>query len=152
MKNRFDVRVPVTEDPAMKAVEALHVKEIAEKDFEAEVVAAALPVALDFYGKDSKVCETLAPRFAAVAEKFSGRMRFLKISRTDSAHVAAKLSVTGSPTIVFLEGGEEKGQRLTGDDIKRTELKARVEAMLGIVPVMPTAPEAASKDAGAPKA
>jgi thiol-disulfide isomerase/thioredoxin len=152
MANRFNVRLPVTEDPAVKAVEALHVKEIAEKDFEAEVVAAALPVALDFYGKDSKACETLGPRFAAVAEKFSGKMRFLKISRADNAPIAAKLGVTASPTIVFLKGGEEKGERLAGDDIKRTDLKARVEALLGIVPVAPTAPSAATKDAGAPKA
>jgi len=142
MTNRFNVRVPVNEDPAVKAVEAAHVKEITEKDFEAEVVAAPLPVALDFYGKDSKACETLAPRFAAVAEKFAGKVRFLKIARSDNAAVAAKLGVTTSPTIVFLQGGEAKGERLSGDDIKRPDIKARVEAMLGIQPA-PAAVKAA---------
>jgi thiol-disulfide isomerase/thioredoxin len=140
MANRFNVRLPVTEDPAVKAVEALHVKEIAEKDYEAEVVAAALPVALDFYAADSKPCETLGPRFAAVAEKFSGKVRFLKVSRAANTRLAEKLGVTSVPTIVFLQGGQEKGARLSGDDIKRTELKARVEAMLGVVPVAPTPP------------
>ena len=94
MANRFNVRLPVTEDPAVKAVEALHVKEIAEKDWEAEVVAAALPVVLDFYATDSKACETLGPRYAAVAEKFSGKARFLKVARTTSAKLAEKLGVT----------------------------------------------------------
>jgi thiol-disulfide isomerase/thioredoxin len=140
MANRFNVRLPVTEDPEVKAVEALHVKDIGEKDYEAEVALAALPVVLDFYGKDSKPCETLGPRFAAVAEKFSGKARFLKISRAANAQLAEKLGVTATPTIVFLQGGKEKGERLSGDDIKRTDLKARVEAMLGLSPVPPTPP------------
>jgi len=140
MANRFGVRPPVNEDPAVKAVEAQHVKEIAANDWEAEVIAAALPVALDFYGKDSKPCEALAPRFAAVAEKFSGKVRFLKMSRSDNAPIAERLGVKASPTIVFLQGGVEKAERLTGEDIKRPDLKARVEAMLGVKPAVAATP------------
>ncbi len=132
MANRFNVRLPVNEDPAVKEVEALHVKEIAEKDYETEVVGAPLPVVLDFYGKESKACEALAPRFAAVAEKFTGKVRFLKVLRVANAQLAAKLGVTASPTLVFLKGGKETGERLSGEDIKRTALKAGVEAMLGV--------------------
>jgi thioredoxin len=132
MANRFNVRLPVSEDPDVKAVEALHVKEIAEKDYEAEVVASALPVVLSFYATDSKPCETLAPRYAAVAEKFTGKVRFLKVLRQANTALATKMGVAESPTLVFLVGGKEKGERLTGEDIKRTDLKARVEGMLGI--------------------
>jgi thioredoxin-like negative regulator of GroEL len=139
MANRFNVRIPVNEDPKVKEVEALHVKEIAEKDYEVEVVGTALPVVLDFDGKDSKPCEDLAPRFAAVAEKFAGKVRFLKILRQANAGLAAKLGVTASPTLVFLVGGKEKGERLSGEDIKRTDVKARVEAMLGVAAVVPSA-------------
>lgn len=130
MANRFNVRVPVNEDPKVKEVAALHVKEIAEQDYEAEVVASALPVALDFYATDSKACEALSSRFAAVAEKFSGKVRFLKVLRSANAQLAAKLGVTASPTIVFFRGGKELGERLSGEDIQRTALKARVEALL----------------------
>jgi thioredoxin 1 len=129
MANRFNVRVPVSEDPQVKETEALHVKEIAEKDYEAEVVGAALPVVLDFYAKESKACEALAPRFAAVAEKFSGKVRFLKVLRQANAGLAATLGVTTSPTLVFFAGGKETGERLSGEDIQRTALKARVEAL-----------------------
>jgi thioredoxin 1 len=137
MANRFNVRLPVSEDPKVKEVEALHVKEIAEKDYETEVVGAALPVVLDFYAKESKACETLAPRFAAVAEKFSGKVRFLKVLRAANTELAARLGVTASPTLVFLAGGKEKGERLSGEDIKRTTLKERVEAMLVPPPASP---------------
>jgi len=130
MKDRFNARVPVSEDPEVKAVAALHVKEIAEEDYEAEVVRSALPVALHFYGAESKACETFAPRFAAVAQKFAGKVRFLKMLRLKSAQLSSKLGVSASPTVVFLFGGKETADRLSGDDIKRTDLKARVEALL----------------------
>jgi len=142
MGNRFNVRIPVSEDPAVKAVEALHVGEITEKDYETQVVAAALPVVLDFYGKGSAACETFGPRFAAVAAKFASKARFLKVSRSENAQLAERLGVTASPTVVFLEGGKEKGERLSGEDIKRTELKARVEAMLGVAAAPAAAPAA----------
>lgn len=138
MKNRFNVRIPVTEDPQVKETEAKHVKEIAEKDYETEALGTALPVALSFYEKDSKPCETFAPRFAAVAEKFSGKVRFLKADRVANAQLASRHGVSASPTVVFLVGGKERGERLAGEDIKRPDLKARVEAMLG-VPAVTTA-------------
>jgi thioredoxin 1 len=141
MKNRFDVRLPVTEDPAVKAIEAEHVKVIAEQDWEAQVVAATLPVVLEFH-EDSKPCETLGPRFAAVAARFSGKARFLKVSRSANPRLAERLGVTACPTIVFLQNGKEKGERLSGDDIKRTDLKARVEAMLGVTSALVPANEA----------
>ena len=119
----------MSEDPKVKEVEALHVKEIAEADYETEVVGAALPVVLDFYAKESKACEALAPRFAAVAEKFAGKVRFLKVLRAANAKLAERLGVTVSPTLVFFAGGKEIGERLSGEDIQRTALKARVEGL-----------------------
>ncbi|HEX7488339.1 MAG TPA: thioredoxin family protein [Anaeromyxobacteraceae bacterium] len=130
MANRFNVKLPVTEDPKEKEVAAVFVKEMAEKDFEAQVVGATLPVVLDFYAAGSKPCEALAPRFAAVAEKFAGKVNFLKVLRQDGAGLSGKLGVTGNPTLVFFKGGKETGERLSGEDIKRTALKAQVEALL----------------------
>ncbi len=130
MANRFNVKIPVVENPNEKEVAAVHVREIAEKDFEAEVLGAALPVVLDFYSPESKPCEVLAPRFAAVAQKFAGKVGFIRLLRQSGVGLSAKLAVTASPTLVFFKGGKEAGERLSGDEIKRTELKARVEALL----------------------
>jgi thioredoxin len=129
MANRFNVKIPVTANPDEKEIEALHVKEIADEDFDAEVLGAALPVVLDFYATDSKPCEALAPRFAAVAQKFAGKVRFLRVLHRGS-QLSAKLGVMATPTLVFFKGGKEAGERLSGDEIKRTALKAGVEALL----------------------
>jgi len=139
MANRFGVWVPGTEDLARKEAEALNVPELAEKDYEAQVAGSALPVVLDFYGTGSKACEALAPRLAAVAAKYTGKVRFFKVQIGTSAGLASRLGVTGSPTVLFLQGGKEKGERLTGEEIQRIAIKARVDGLLGVVVAAPAA-------------
>jgi thiol:disulfide interchange protein len=52
------------------------------------------------------------------------------VFRQGNRELATRLGVSGSPTVLFFKHGQEQGQRLTGD-IKRSELKAAVEALLG---------------------
>jgi thiol-disulfide isomerase/thioredoxin len=107
------------------------VKEISAAEFEVEVLAAPVPVVLDFFSTECPPCEALAPKFDAVAEQLGGRVRFLKIFRQGNRELAVKLGVTGSPTLLFFRGGREVGARMTGEEIKRTALKAAAESLLG---------------------
>ena len=107
-----------------------NVKEITQADYEQEVLAVAEPVVLDFFSTECPPCEALAPKFEAVADQFAGRARFLKIFRQGNRDLATKLGVTGSPTLIFFKAGQEVGERLGGEDIKRTAIKAQVESML----------------------
>jgi len=109
---------------------SVHVKEITAQDYETEVLAVGEPVVLDFYSTECPPCEALAPKFDAVAEAFAGKARFLKIFRQGNRELATRLGVTGSPTLVFYKGGQETGERMTGEEIKKSALKAQVEAML----------------------
>jgi thiol-disulfide isomerase/thioredoxin len=88
-------------------------------------------VVLDFFSTECPPCEALAPKFDAVAEQLGGRVRFLKIFRQGNRELAVKLGVTGSPTLLFFRGGREVGARMTGEEIKRTALKAAAESLLG---------------------
>jgi thiol-disulfide isomerase/thioredoxin len=109
-----------------------HVTEISTADYEREVEAAGMPVVLDFFSTECPPCEALAPKFEAVAEQFSGRVRFLKIFRQGNRDLAQRLGVSGSPTLVFFDrSGKERGERLGGEEIKRSAIKAQVEALLG---------------------
>jgi thiol-disulfide isomerase/thioredoxin len=107
-----------------------HVREIAAHAFEHEVLGAAGPVVLDFFSTECPPCEALAPKLEAVAAQLEGRARFLKIFRQGNRELAARLGVTGSPTLLFFLGGREVLPRMSGEDIKRTALKAAVEQML----------------------
>lgn len=107
-----------------------NVKEITAAEYESEVLAAAEPVVLDFFSTECPPCEALAPKLEAVAEQFAGRARFVKIFRQGNRDLATRLGVTGSPTLIFYKGGQEVGQRLGGEEIKRTAIKGQVEAIL----------------------
>ncbi len=106
------------------------VKTIEARQFEEEVLAAREPVVLDFFSTECPPCEALAPKYDAVAEQFAGRVRVLKIFRQGSRELASQLGVTGSPTLLFFKGGREVGSRMSGEDIKRSALKAAVDALL----------------------
>lgn len=108
-----------------------HVKEITAQDYEREVLAAGGAVVLDFYSTECPPCEALAPKYESVAEAYAGRARFLKIFRQGNRELATRLGVTGSPTLLFFRDGREVGERMTGEEIKKTALKAQVEALLG---------------------
>ena len=108
-----------------------HVKEITAADYEREVLGAGVPVVLDFFSTECPPCEALAPKFEAVAEQFAGKVRFVKIFRQGNRELAQRLGVSGSPTLVFYDrAGKEQGERLSGEEIKRTAIKAQVEALL----------------------
>jgi thiol-disulfide isomerase/thioredoxin len=106
-----------------------NVREIQAAQYDAEVLGAPEPVVLDFFSSECPPCEALAPKFEAVADQFKGRVRFIKIFRQGNRDLATKLAVTSSPTLLFYKGGKEVGGRLTGD-VKRSEIKQNVEAML----------------------
>ncbi len=107
------------------------VKEITAAEFDREVKAAGLPVVLDFYSTECPPCAALAPKFEALAEQFEGKARLVKIFRQGNRELAVALGVTGSPTLVFFDGqGREQGERMSGEDIKRSALKARIESLV----------------------
>lgn len=107
-----------------------NVKEIQASQYAGEVLEATQPVALDFFSTECPPCEALAPKYEAVADQFVGKVAFLKIFRQGNRDLATQLGVTGSPTVLFFKDGKEVGTRLTGE-IKRSELKAAVEALVG---------------------
>ena len=106
------------------------VKEITQAQYEAEVLQAPEPVLLDFYSTECPPCEALAPKYDALAAQYQGRVRFLRIFRQGNRDLSSQLGVSGSPTVVFYRGGQELGERLSGE-IKRSELKQSIERLLG---------------------
>ncbi len=106
-----------------------NVRVIEGGEYEAEVLASPVPVLLDFFSTECAPCEALAPKYEAVAAKYAGRVRFLKVFRQGNRDLATRLGVTSSPTVIAFRGGREVGSRLAGE-IKRSELD---QAAAGLV-------------------
>ena len=105
-----------------------NVHEIAADRFESEVLGGGT-VVLDFYSTECPPCEAVAPKYEGVSELYGEEVRFLKIFRQGNRALADSLGVTSSPTLLFYQGGTEKGQRLTGA-IKRSEIARTVEQLI----------------------
>lgn len=106
----------------------VNTKVLEHGQFDAEVLASPVPVVVDFFSNDNPPCAAFAPRYEALANKFAGRVRFFKINREAGGELATRLGVSGSPTLVFFNGGKEVGERLTGE-IQRTAVKSAVDAL-----------------------
>jgi thioredoxin reductase (NADPH) len=95
-------------------------KEITANEFEQEVLQGG-KVLLDFYSTECPPCEALFPKLEGLEKLFGQDVKFLKIFRQGNRDLAEKLSVKGSPTLLFFDHGEEVCSRLSGG-IKRKEI------------------------------
>lgn len=99
-------------------------------NFEKDVLKSDLPVALDFYSEECPPCAQLAPIFERMAEKYQGKMRFVKILRQDNRPLAETYQVKSSPTVIFFKNGEVVGGRQAGY-IKKPDVRIAIEDIIG---------------------
>ena len=83
------------------------VPQINEREFEAEVHRAAIPVVVDFFASWCPPCRVLAPMLDQMAMQFEGQVKFVKVNIDDAPELAARFQVTSIPTLVFLRDGQE---------------------------------------------
>jgi len=100
--------------------------------FENLLKTSSKPVILDFFSDDCPPCDVLAPIFEKMAEKYEGHIEFVKMMRQDHRELAQKLGVTGSPTVLFFNGGEEIGNRMSGF-MTKPQVRKAIEEILGDV-------------------
>ena len=103
--------------------------EIDASRFDELVLKSDKPVVVDFFSTECAPCEALATKYEGAAELYGDDIRFIKIFRQGNRELATKLGVSGSPTLVFFKGGQESGERLTGD-IQRSQVKVALDALL----------------------
>lgn len=104
-------------------------KEIVAADFEKEVLAGG-NVLVDFFSTECPPCEAVAPKLNGLEKLFGTDIKFVKIFRQGNRDLADKLSVKGSPTLLFYQDGEEVAGRLMGG-IKRAEIIRELRHILG---------------------
>jgi thiol-disulfide isomerase/thioredoxin len=110
------------------------VAEISAAEWDEKVLRAAAPVVVvDFYSTECPPCEALAPRLEQVAAEYAGRVAVYKLFRQGNREKAVELGVLGSPTLVFFQGGEEAGGRLTGT-IRPADIRRQLDALLAAAP------------------
>ena len=79
--------------------------EVSERDFEAQVLRAQLPVFIDFFATWCAPCKTYAPIVEAAAQKYDGQIAFVKVDIDKCPQIAQALQVTSVPTSALFKNG-----------------------------------------------
>src|SRR5438309_249602 len=89
------------------------VNEVSDSTFENEVLNSNQPVLVDFWAAWCAPCRMLAPTVEAVAEKYAGNARVVKLNVDDNPSVSQRFGIKGIPTLILFKNGHEE-ERVVG--------------------------------------
>ena len=95
------------------------VSEVEDRSFEAEVLNSPVPVLVDFWAVWCAPCRMLAPVVDAIAEKYEGKAKIVKLNVDENALTSGKYNIKGIPTLLLFKNGEVKEQ-IVGNTTKDT--------------------------------
>jgi thioredoxin 1 len=93
------------------------VNEVSDQSFEQDVLQSEVPVLVDFWAEWCQPCKMLAPTVEAVAQKYEGKAKVVKLNVDDNNQTAARYGIKGIPTLILFKGGNEN-DRVVGNTSK----------------------------------
>lgn len=105
--------------------------EVTGANFSAEVLNAAEPVLVDFWGPRCQPCIALMPAVEALAQEHAGKLKVVKVNANarDNWQLCREQSVMGLPAyLIFREGKEVK--RIAGAEVTRETLANAIDELL----------------------
>ncbi|MBD0372723.1 MAG: thioredoxin [Pyrinomonadaceae bacterium] len=90
-----------------------HVNEVSDSSFEKDVLQSDQPVLVDFWAAWCAPCRMLAPTVEAVAEKYAGNARVVKLNVDENPAISQRYGIKGIPTLILFKGGKEE-ERVVG--------------------------------------
>lgn len=85
---------------------------VSQEDFDQTVLAAAVPVMVDFYADWCAPCKMVAPLMDEIAHQQTGKMLVVKVDTDGAPAVAERYGIRSIPTIVVFVDGEETNRSL----------------------------------------
>lgn len=86
---------------------------ITDDTLDAEVLAAAQPVLLDFWADWCGPCKNLMPILDDLADDYAGEVQVSKINADENPKTSERFNVRGLPTLILFRNGKEY-DRLVG--------------------------------------
>ncbi len=81
-----------------------------DSNFQDEVLGSNIPVLVDFWAEWCAPCKALAPTMDALAEKYDGKVKVVKINTDDAAATAQQFGIMSIPSVFVFKNGVVSGQ------------------------------------------
>ncbi len=101
---------------------------LSDADFEKEVLAAQVPVLVDFWAEWCGPCRMVAPILDKLAKEYDGRIRFTKLNVDENRQTAAQYGIRSIPTMIIFKDGQVNDQIVGA--LPEDKLRQRLEAAL----------------------
>ena len=85
---------------------------ITDNTFESEVVESNIPVLVDFWAQWCGPCKALTPIIEEVAQKYTDKVKFVKLDVDHNPSTPPKFGVRGIPTLILFKDGQVKATQV----------------------------------------
>lgn len=89
------------------------VMEVTDISFENHVLQSEQPVLVDFWAPWCGPCRLVAPMVEAIAAKYQGMARVVKVNVDDNISISQRYGIKGIPTMILFKNGKE-AERMVG--------------------------------------
>ncbi|HKV40783.1 MAG TPA: thioredoxin [Blastocatellia bacterium] len=94
-----------------------YVSEVTDQNFEQDVLQSDKPVLVDFWAEWCQPCRQLSPTVEAVAQRYEGKAKVVKLNVDDSPETGQRYGIKGIPTLILFKAGSE-AERVVGTTSK----------------------------------
>jgi thioredoxin 1 len=89
-----------------------HIVHVTDASFEEEVLAAEVPVLVDFWAEWCGPCKMIAPVLSELADEYEGKVKVCKVDVDANPEIPPKFGIRGIPTLILFKGGNAEATKV----------------------------------------